>query len=119
MPKYLWRVTRCDEIVGRLHGDGIFGVAGYVPAWADAAMGKEGANAGKVLFRLLGVNLVFDFVVFQWNGEKTDAVDAAGGGADSGVVQAELKPKKVAEIDEQEQGERREEYAAREVAEGR
>jgi hypothetical protein len=46
-------------------------------------------------------------------------VDAAGGGADSGVVQAELKPKKVAEIDEQEQGERREEYAARDVAEGR
>lgn len=94
-------------------------MAGDVPARAVSGVGEERAGAGEVLFGLLRVNLVFDFVVFQWNGEKTDAVDAAGGGADSGVVQAELKPKKVAEIDEQEQGERREEYAARDVAEGR
>ena len=81
-------------------------------------MGEEGAGAGEVLFGLLGVKLVFDFVVFEWNGEKADAVDAAGGEAGGGVVHAELKPEKVSEIDEQEQGERREEYAARDMGEG-
>jgi hypothetical protein len=94
-------------------------VAGDIPARADSGMGKKGAGAREVLFGLLGVKLVFDFVVFERNGEKAKAVDAAGGGARSGVMHAELKPKKVAEIDEQEQGERREEYTAREVAEGR
>jgi hypothetical protein len=77
-------------------------VARDVPAWTVSGVRKEGAGAGKVLFGLLGVKLVFDFVVFEWNGEKAIAVDAAGGGASSGVVHAELKPKKVAEIDEQE-----------------
>ena len=82
-------------------------------------MGKERAGAGEVLFGFLRVKLVFDFVVFEWNGEKAKAVDAAGGGACSGIVHAELKPKRVAKIDEQKQGERREEDAARDMAEGR
>jgi hypothetical protein len=76
----------------RLHGDGIFGVAGDVPARADSGVGKEGTHAGEVLFGLLGVKLVFDFVVFEWNGEKSIAVDAAGGGARGGVMHANLKP---------------------------
>lgn len=84
-------------------------MAGDVPARLDAGVREEGTRAGEVLFGLLRVNLVFDFVVFQWNGEKADAVDAAGGGAGSGIVHAELKPEKVAEIDEQKQAERREE----------
>src|SRR5208337_4207976 len=105
--------------MGKLHRNGIFGVAGDVPAWADSGVGKEGAHAGEVLFGLLRVNLVIDFVVFERNGEKAIAVDAAGGGAHGGVVHAELKPEKVAEIDEQEQGERREEYTASHVAEER
>src|SRR5208337_1841637 len=105
--------------MGKLHRNGIFGVARDVPARADSGVGKEGAHAGEVLFGLLGVNLVIDFVVFERNGEKAIAVDAAHGGADGGVVHAELKPEKVAEIDEQEQGDHREEYAAKDMAEGR
>jgi len=103
----------------RLHGDGVFGVADDVPARTDSGVGKERAGAGEVLFGFLRVKLVFDFVVFEWNGEKAKAVDAAGGGARSGIVHAELKPKRVAKIDEQKQGERREEDAARDMAEGR
>ena len=95
-------------------------MAGDVPARAVSGVGEERASAGEVLFGLLRVKLVFDFVVFERNSEKTDAVDAAGGGAHGGVVHTELKPKKVAEIDEQEQDERHEEDAAREVGkEGR
>jgi len=94
-------------------------VAGDVPAGADSGVGKEGEDAGEVLFGLLRVNLVFDFVVFERNGEEAYAVDAAGGRAYSGVVHAKLKPEKVAEIDEQEQGQRREEYTASHVAEER
>ena len=117
----------CSSITGAapegeaaaLHRDRILGVAGDVPARADSGVGKEGAHAGEVLFGLLRVNLVFDFVVFEWNGKEADAVDAAGGRAYSGVVRPELKPKIVAEIDEQEQGQRREEYTASHVAEER
>ena len=94
-------------------------MAGDVPARAVASVGKEGAGAGEVLFGLLGVKLVFDFVVFEGNGEKAIAVDAAGGGARGGVVHSELKPQRVAEINDEEQGERGEEYAASDVAEGR
>ena len=88
-----------------------------VPARPDARVREQGAHTGEILFRFLRVNLVFDFVVFQGNSEKTDAVDAAGGRARGGVVHAELKPKKVAKIDEQEQGERGEEDAAEDMAE--
>lgn len=94
-------------------------MAGDIPARAVSGVGEERAGAGEVLFGLLRVKLVFDFVVFEGNGEKAIAVDAAGGGARGGVVHTELKPKKVAEIDEQEQDERREEDAARDVAERR
>ena len=100
----------------RLHVDGIFGVARDVPARAYAAVREKGADAREVFFGFLCVNLVFDFVVFELNGEKPDAVYAAAGGTRSGVVHAELKPKRVAEIDEQEQSERREEYTASDVA---
>ena len=82
-------------------------------------MGKEGEDAGEVLFGFLRVNLVIDFVVFERDGEKAIAVDAAGGGAGGGVVHAKLKPKIVAEITEQEQSERCEEYMASHVAEER
>ncbi len=94
-------------------------MAGDVPAGADSGVGKEGEDAGEVLFGLLGVNLVIDFVVFERNGEKAIAVDAAGGGAGGGVVHAELKPKIVAEIKEQEQSEGCEEHTASHVAEER
>jgi len=82
-------------------------------------VGKKGAGTGEILFGLLRVNLVFDFVVFELNGQEADAMDAAGGGARRGVVRAELKPEKVAKIDKQEQNERREEYATNDAAEGR
>jgi len=94
-------------------------VAGDVPARAVSGVGKKGAGTGEILFGLLRVNLVFDFVVFEWNGEKSIPVDAAGVGAGSGEVHAKLKPKKVAEINDEEQGERGEEYAASDVAERR
>ncbi len=82
-------------------------------------MRKERAHAGEVLFGLLRVDLVIDFVVFERNGEKAIAVDAAHGGAGGGVAHAELKPKKIAEVDEQEQGDHREEYTAKDMAEER
>ncbi len=93
-------------------------MAGDVPARAVSGVREEGAGAGEVLFGLLRIKLVFYFVVFEWNGEKAIAMDAGGGGAGSGVVHAKLKPKKVAEINDEEQGERGEEYAASDVAEG-
>ena len=93
-------------------------MAGDVPARAVSSVGKEGAGAGEVLFGLLRIELVFDFVVFEWNGEKSIAVDAAHGGARGRVVHSELKPQRVAEINDEEQGERGEEYAASDVAEG-
>jgi len=94
-------------------------VASDVPARAASGVGKEGTHTRNIFLGFLGVKLVFDFVVFEWNGEKAIAVDAAHGGPRSGVVYAELKPKKVTEINEQEQGERREEDTARDVVEGR
>ena len=95
-------LRRWRKKLARLHRDGVLGVAGDVPARADAAMGEEGADTGDVFFGLLRVNLVINFVVFEWNGEKAITVDAADAGAQSGIVHAKLQPKKVAEIDEQE-----------------
>jgi len=62
-----------------LHDDGVVGVAGDVPARAAASMGKERVAAGQIFFRLVGIDLEIDLVVFYRDGEKTDAMNGAIG----------------------------------------
>jgi hypothetical protein len=79
----------------KLHGDGVVGVAGYVPAGAIAGVGEEGVGAGEVFFRVDGVDLIFDFVVFFGDGQHADAVDGAGGWAKLGETGTQRVPRKV------------------------
>ena len=93
-------------------------MASDIPARAYATVREEGTDTGEVFFRPLGVNLVFDFVVLELNSEKADAVNAACGGACTGVPHAELKPERVAEIGEQKQSECREHNETSNATEG-
>jgi len=65
----------------KLHGDGIFGVAGDVPAGILRGMGEERVRAGHVFLGLQSVHLVLGFVAFVGDSKKASAVYGTGGAA--------------------------------------
>ena len=86
-----------DRREAALHGDGIVGVARNVPAWTHAAVREQRVGAGNILFGLLRVNFVIHLIVLEMNSKKADAVDAPGGNASGGIVEADLEPKRITE----------------------
>ena len=96
-----------------LHGDGVVGVTGDVPAGASATVGKERVAARQILFGFNGVQLIVYFVVFYGNGQKTDAVDGAVGRTQLGDMETQLVPGEVRKIENRQRAEKREENAAR------
>jgi hypothetical protein len=96
-----------QAVKSRLHWDGVFGVAGNVPAGAIAALGEEGTRAGHVFFGLLNVDLVFDAVSFVGNGQESDAVNAGSGGAEAWQMGTQREPQEIANIKEEKKGWRR------------
>jgi hypothetical protein len=97
-----------QAVKSRLHWDGVFGVAGNVPAGAVAALGEEGTRAGHVFFGLLNVDLVFDAVSLVGNGKQADAVNAGSGGAKAWQMGTQREPQEIANIKEKKKGGRRE-----------
>ena len=101
-----------------LHDDGIVGVAGDVPARAAVTMWKERVAAGQILFRLVGIDLEIDLIVFYRDGEKADAVDGAVGWTKFRELEAEFVPGKVREIEKQQRAENGEQNAAQKDGSG-
>lgn len=62
-----------------LHRDGVVGVTDHVPAWTIAALGKYGVATRDILFRMDGIDFVFNFVALGRDGKKPDAMNGAGG----------------------------------------
>jgi len=73
-------------------------VAGDVPAGIVICMREKCAAAGDIFFGSDGVELVFGFVPFAGNGEKTNAVDGGVGGAQAGNREAGVVPGEVDRI---------------------
>lgn len=84
----------------RLHGDGVVGVASYVPAGVLIGVGEQRAGAGDVLFRFVGVHFVVDFAVLLRDGEHTRAVNGSSSVTGLGVKEADVEPEKVRGIDQ-------------------
>lgn len=84
--------AKADGISPPLHGYGIFGVTGQVPAGTVAALGENRVAAGDILFRVNGIDFVFDFVALRGDSQETDAVDRSSGWSQFGNKRAELKP---------------------------
>jgi hypothetical protein len=102
-----------------LHRDGIFGVAGDIPAWIETAVREECAGAGDVFLRLHGVDLVFGFVSFVGNGEKADAVDGRVGHAEPRNGEARVVPGEVNRIDDEKEKRERRDDAENQAGAGR
>ena len=68
----------------RLHRNGIFGVAGNIPAGVVLRVREKRARTGDIFFGSHSVDLVFDFVALVGNGEKADVVNGRIGGAKAG-----------------------------------
>jgi hypothetical protein len=91
-----------DERNG-LHGDGIFGVAVYVPAGIVLGVRENRAGTGDVLFWSYGVDLIFGFVALGGDGEKANAVNRGARRAQAGNGEAGVVPGKVDSIENKKQ----------------
>jgi hypothetical protein len=96
----------------QLHRDGIFGVSNHVPTGFVAGLGKDRMAAGDVLLGAVGVNFVVNFVAFRRDGQQANAVDRAGGRSQLGNQDADFIPAKIDEIDQHEQDDNDNHYAA-------
>jgi hypothetical protein len=92
-----------------LHGNGVAGMFGDVPAGAIAAVREERAAAGKILLGAKRVDLVFDLVAFGGYGEQAHTMDRTRGRSKPGKGNAEEVPGSVAEVEGKEERERQKE----------
>ena len=102
-----------------LHGDGVVGVAGDVPAGFLIGVGEQGAGAGDVFFGMDFVELVFGFVAFFGNREHANPMDGGTGSAERGSREAEVVPGQVHGIDDEEEERKRGDSAGDETNRGR
>lgn len=96
----------------KLHRYRVVGVAGDIPARAIAGVGKEAVDTRHIFLRAIGVDLVFDFIVFLRNGQDASAMDGALGGAQFRAEDAQLVPGKIQKVQKQEEPEEHQGYAA-------
>lgn len=104
MASYHYSVLGKKRRAGGLHLDGIVGVADDVPTGIFVDVGKQGAGARNVFFRMNFIDLVFSFVALVGNGEHADAVDRRVGDAESRNGKAEVIPGEVDGIRDEEEG---------------
>jgi hypothetical protein len=90
----------CEVVPSRLrktnlHRDGVFCVAGDIPAGTIAALGEQGARAGHVFFGLLSVNLIFHAVSFVGDSQEAYAMNTGSGGAKARLPGTQREPQEI------------------------
>ena len=96
----------------RLHGDGVVGVAGDVPAGILIGVGKQGAGAGDVFFRLRGIDFEIILTGFIGNSEHAGAMYGGRGASGFREELAGVEEKKIGGVDEEEESDKRDQDAA-------
>jgi hypothetical protein len=94
-----------------LHGDGVVGVASYIPAGILVGVREKGARAGDVFFGLGGINFEIGFAIFVGNGEETCAVNRRRSRASFGVEKTNMKGEKVCGVYQKKESDERNEDA--------
>jgi len=96
----------------QLHGDGVVGVAGDVPAGILIGVGKQGAGAGDVFFRLRGID--FEIILTGLIGNSEHAGAMYGGRGASGFREelAGVEQEKIGGVDKEKKSDKRDKDAA-------
>jgi hypothetical protein len=96
----------------QLHGDGVVGVAGDVPAGILIGVGKQGAGAGDVFFRLRGIDFEIILTGLIGNSKHAGAMHRGRGASGFREELAGVEEKKIGRVDEEKESDKRGQDAA-------
>jgi hypothetical protein len=97
----------------QLHGDGVVGVAGDVPARILIGVGEQRAGAGDVFFRLRGIDFEIILTGLIGNSEHAGAMHGGRGASGFREELASVEQKKIGGVDEEKESDKRDKDAAK------